>query len=53
MDEILLMDNMNLIAGYLFSWLSKIFTLYTGNLILSAVFCLWILRKVAKLFERL
>lgn len=44
---------MNLVAGSIFGILAQIFTLYTTNFILSAVFALWIIKRVARLFDRL
>lgn len=47
------MADMNLIVGEVFSILSRIFNLYITNWILTAVFALWVIKRVARLFERL
>lgn len=47
------MADMNLIAGEILGILTNIFTLYTTNFILSAVFALWVIKRVARLFDRL
>lgn len=47
------MSDMNLIAGEILGILSKIFALYTTNFFLSAVFALWIIKRVARIFDRL
>ena len=48
-----MLDNLNSIVGFVFSTFSGIFGLYIGGGILSGVFVLWLLRKIARLFDKL
>lgn len=48
-----MLDDLNAIVGFVFSTFSCIFGLYIGGGILSGVFALWLLRKVARLFDKL
>lgn len=48
-----MLDDLNSIVGFVFSTFSSIFGLYIGGGILSGVFALWLLRKVARLFDKL
>ena len=48
-----MLDNLNAIVGFVFSTFSGIFGLYIGGGILSGVFALWLLRKIARLFDKL
>lgn len=48
-----MLDNLNSIVGFVFSTFSRIFGLYIGGGILSGVFALWLLRKIARLFDKL
>lgn len=47
------MAEMTDIAGEIFGIMSRIFNLYLTNFFLSAVFALWVIKRVARLFERL
>ena len=47
------MNDFNLVAGTIFDLMTRIFTLYTTNFLLSAFFALWLVKRVARLFERL
>ena len=48
-----MLDDLNSLVGFVFSTFSGIFVLYIGGGILSGVFALWLLRKVARLFDKL
>lgn len=48
-----MLDDLNSIVGFVFSTFSGIFGLYIGGGILTGVFALWLLRKVARLFDKL
>jgi len=48
-----MLDDLNSLVGFVFSTFSSIFGLYIGGGILSGVFALWLLRKVACLFDKL
>ena len=48
-----MLENLNSIVGFVFSTFSDFFALYIGGGILSGVFALWLLRKVARLFDKL
>ena len=48
-----MLDDLNSLVGFVFSTVSSIFGLYIGGGILSGVFALWLLRKVARLFDKL
>lgn len=47
------MSDLNLIVGSIFGLLTQIFNLYTTSWLLTGFFCLWIFRRVARLFKRL
>ena len=46
-------SDLNLIVDKVFDILTQIFNLYTTSWILSAFLMLWVVKKVAKLFQRL
>lgn len=46
-------SSMSLLLTSIFDVLSKIFNVYTGQIVLTGVLALWLLRKVAKLFGKL
>ena len=48
-----MIENLNAIVGFFFSTFSDFFALYIGGGILSGVLALWLLRKVARLFDKL
>ena len=48
-----MLDDLNSLVGFVFSTFSSFFGLYIGGGILSGVFALWLLRKVARLFDKL
>lgn len=48
-----MLDDLNSVVGFVFSTFSDFFALYIGGGILSGVFALWLLRKVARLFDKL
>lgn len=48
-----MLENLNAIVGFVFSTFSDFFALYIGGGILSGVLALWLLRKVARLFDKL
>ena len=48
-----MLENLNSIVGFVFSTFSDFFALYIGGGILSGVFAIWLLRKVARLFDKL
>lgn len=48
-----MLDSLNSVVGFVFSTFSGIFSLYIGGGILSGVFALWLLRKIARLFDKL
>lgn len=48
-----MLDDLNYIVGFVFSTFSSIFGLYIGGGLLTGVFALWLLRKVARLFDKL
>lgn len=48
-----MLNDLNSIVGFVFSTFSDFFALYIGGGILSGVFALWLLRKVARLFDKL
>lgn len=48
-----MLDALNQIVGFVLSICSDVFALYIGGGILSGVLALWLLRKVAKLFDYL
>lgn len=47
------MEDFNLIAGTIFSTMKQIFNLYTSCFLLTAFFALWVVKRVARLFDRL
>lgn len=47
------MENFTLLAGTIFDIMSRILNLYTTNFLLTAIFTLWVIRRVARLFDRL
>lgn len=47
------MDDINLVAGSIFGILKQIFALYTADFLLTGIFALWVVRRVARLFDRL
>lgn len=48
-----MLDSLNQIVGFVFSTCSSIFALYLGGGVLTGVLAIWLLRKVARLFEKL
>lgn len=48
-----MLNDLNSIVGFVFSTFSDFFALYIGGGILTGVFVLWLLRKVACLFDKL
>ena len=48
-----MLNDLNSIVGFVFSTFSDFFALYIGGGILSGVFAIWLLRKVARLFDKL
>lgn len=48
-----MLEDLQLVVGWLFSRFTEIFRLYTAGSILTGVLALWLLRKVAKLFDKL
>lgn len=48
-----MLDALNQVVGFVFATCSDVFALYIGGGILSGVLGLWLLRKVAKLFDYL
>lgn len=46
-------QDMSLIANSVFEFLTKIFNVYTGCIVLTGVLALWLLRKVVNLFRKL
>lgn len=48
-----MLDNLNLILGALFNYLTQIWNLYIAGGILTAILVLWLLRKVVRLFDKL
>ena len=48
-----MLEDLQMIVGWVFSRLTEIFQLYTAGSILTGVLALWLLRKVAKLFDKL
>lgn len=48
-----MLDDLNSLVGFVFSTFSGIFGLYIGGGILSGVFALWLLRRIARLFDKL
>lgn len=46
-------NDLNLLVGQLFSYLTQIFNLYTTHWLLQGVFVLWVIRRVMRLFNRL
>lgn len=48
-----MLDNLNQIVGFVFSTCSDVLALYLGGGILTGVLAIWLLRKVAKLFDKL
>lgn len=48
-----MLDNLNQIVGFVFSTCTSIFNLYVGGGILTGVLAIWLLRKVARLFDKL
>ena len=47
------MEDIMLVGEEILQMLTKIFNLYTTNILLSAVFAIWFLNRVARLFDRL
>lgn len=48
-----MLDDLNALAGFLFSTMTSIFSLYVGGGILTGVLVIWLLRKVSRLFDKL
>lgn len=48
-----MLDSLNQIVGFVFSTCSDVLALYLGGGILTGVLAIWLLRKVAKLFDKL
>lgn len=53
MDFTTFFDSLNQVAGAIFSFCSSMFNLYTGQILLSGVIALWLLRKVVRLYRHL
>lgn len=47
------MSDLKLLVNWLFSWLPKIFNLYTGTFVLSFVLALWVLDRIFGIFDML
>lgn len=48
-----MLDSLNQIVGFAFSTFSDVLALYLGGGVLTGVLAIWLLRKVAKLFDKL
>lgn len=48
-----MLDDLNVIVGFLFNALTSVFNLYLAGGVLSGVLALWLLRKVSRLFDKL
>ncbi len=48
-----MLDDLSLVADSIFSLLTGIFNLYTGQFLLSGVLALWLVRKVVNLFRHI
>lgn len=48
-----MLDNLNVIVGFLFSVLTSVFNLYLAGGVLTGVLAIWLLRKVSRLFDKL
>lgn len=48
-----MLDSLNQIVGFVFSTCSDVLALYLGGGVLTGVLAIWLLRKVAKLFDKL
>ena len=47
------LSNLSLIGDAIFSLMTSIFSLYTGQVILAAALGLWVLRRIMKIFHLL
>ena len=47
------LSNLSLIGDAIFSVMTGIFTLYTGQIVLAAALGLWVLRRLVRLFHLL
>lgn len=45
--------DLSLLLTSILDFLTRIFNVYTGSIVLTGVLALWLLRKVAKLFRKL
>lgn len=48
-----MLDSLNQIVGFAFSTCSDVLALYLGGGVLTGALAIWLLRKVAKLFDKL
>lgn len=48
-----MLADLSLMLESVMNTLTQVFNLYTGSIVLTGVFALWLLRKVAKLFRKL
>lgn len=48
-----MISDVNLLVDSIFQFLTDIFNLYTGSVVLSAVLAFWLLRKVVNVFRHL
>lgn len=48
-----MLEQLNMIVGWVFSRLTDILQLYLEGSVLTGVFALWFLRRIAKLFDKL
>ena len=48
-----MLDDLNVIVGFLFNSLTSVFNLYLAGGVLSGVLAIWLLRKVSRLFDKL
>lgn len=46
-------SDMGSLLDSVFSTMSKVFSLYTGSIVLSGVLALWLLRKVVKVIKHI
>ena len=48
-----MLDSLNQIVGFMFHILDSVMGLYLAGGVLTGVLCLWALRKVVRLFDKL
>lgn len=48
-----MLSNLSLIADSIFQFLTAVFNLYTGQIVLTGVLAIWLLRKVVNVFRKL